>query len=95
MSLSLEQVNHIAHLARLALTDDEKARYQQQLSAILEHAQRLQELDTEAIPPTASILSLHSVTRPDEIQPSMQRDELLGNAPAAAEGMFRVPVVLE
>jgi len=95
MTLTLAQVEHIAQLAHLSLTEEEKSLYQEQLSAILEYAQRLQELDTDAIPPTATILPIHSVMRPDEPQPSMPRKDLLSNAPASAEGMFRVPVVLE
>ncbi|MCK4315985.1 MAG: Asp-tRNA(Asn)/Glu-tRNA(Gln) amidotransferase subunit GatC, partial [Anaerolineae bacterium] len=65
MKLSREEVEHIAELARLALSDEELALYQEQLSAILEHFERLQELDTEAIPPTATVLPLRSVMRAD------------------------------
>ena len=95
MSLSLEQVEHIAQLAHLSLTAQEKQRYREQLSAILDYAERLQELDTDSIPPTASVLPVDSVMREDQVRPSMSRDDLLSNAPAAEEGMFRVPVVLE
>jgi aspartyl-tRNA(Asn)/glutamyl-tRNA(Gln) amidotransferase subunit C len=95
MSLSLAEVEHIARLAHLGLSDEEKARYREQLSAILDHAQRLQDLDTETIPPTASILPVDSVMRPDDSRPSMSRGELLLNAPEAEDGMFRVPPVLE
>jgi len=95
MKLSREQVEHIAELARLALTDEEKARYQEQLSAILEYFERLRQLDTEAIPPTASVLPLSSVMRADEVKTPFPREDLLANAPAAEEGCFRVPAVLE
>jgi aspartyl-tRNA(Asn)/glutamyl-tRNA(Gln) amidotransferase subunit C len=95
MSLSLAQVEHIAKLAHLALSDEEKTRYREQLSAILDYAQRLQGLDTEAIAPTATILPVDSIMRPDESRPSMPREELLLNAPEAEDGMFRVPPVLE
>jgi aspartyl-tRNA(Asn)/glutamyl-tRNA(Gln) amidotransferase subunit C len=95
MTLSLAEVEHIAKLAHLALSDEEKVRYREQLSAILDYAQRLQGLDTEAIAPTATILPVHSVMRPDEPRPSMPRDELLLNAPEAEDGMFQVPPVLE
>ena len=94
MALSLAQVEHIAELAHLALTDDEKLLYQEQLSAILDYAQRLQELDTDAIPPTATILPINSVMRADEIEPSMPHEDLISNAPAAVEGMLRVPLIL-
>jgi aspartyl-tRNA(Asn)/glutamyl-tRNA(Gln) amidotransferase subunit C len=94
MKLSQEQVEHIAGLARLALDDKEKALYQEQLSAILEHFEQLGELDTEAIPPTAAVSSLHSVMRDDEVGSSSGKD-ILRNAPAAQEGCFKVPAVLE
>jgi aspartyl-tRNA(Asn)/glutamyl-tRNA(Gln) amidotransferase subunit C len=94
MKLSQEQVQHIADLARLALSDQEKALYQEQLSAILEYFERLQELDTEAIPPTATVLPLRNVMRADEPRPPFSRDDILANAPAAEDGCFKVPAVL-
>lgn len=95
MSLSREEVEHIAHLARLELTEEEKERYRQQLSAILEYAARLQALDTRGIPPTASVLPPRSVLRPDEPRPGLTREALLRNAPQVEDGQFRVPPVLE
>jgi aspartyl-tRNA(Asn)/glutamyl-tRNA(Gln) amidotransferase subunit C len=95
MKLSREEVEHIAELARLALTEEEKVLYQEQLSAILDYFGRLQELDTEAIPPTASILPLSSVMREDEPGPPSPREDILANAPAAEDGCFEVPAVLE
>lgn len=95
MELTLEQVEHIAQLARLTLSAEEKALYQEQLSAILEYFEKLQELDTEAISPTATVLPLHSVMREDEPSPSMDREDILSNAPDAADGCFEVPAVLE
>ncbi|MGD9101120.1 MAG: Asp-tRNA(Asn)/Glu-tRNA(Gln) amidotransferase subunit GatC [Anaerolineae bacterium] len=95
MKLTREQVVHIAELARLALSDAEIALYQEQLSAVLDYAERLQALDTDAIPPTATVLPAHNVMRADEPGPSMARDDILSNAPAAEEGHFRVPAVLE
>ena len=95
MKLSREEVEHIAELARLALSDEELALYQEQLSAILEHFERLQELDTEAIPPTATVLPLRSVMRADEPRPPFSREDILANAPAVEEGCFKVPAVLE
>ncbi|MFQ5409878.1 MAG: Asp-tRNA(Asn)/Glu-tRNA(Gln) amidotransferase subunit GatC [Anaerolineales bacterium] len=95
MSLTLEEVEHIAALARLELTTEEKARFREQLTAILDYADRLQELNTSAIPPTATVLPLHSVTRADEVRPSLSRDLLLRNAPETEAGSFRVPPVLD
>jgi len=95
MSLSLSEVEHIAELAKLGLSPQEKQAFQEQLSAILDYFSRLQELDTEAIPPTATVLPIHSVMRPDEPEPSMPREDVLANAPHAEEGCFRVWTVLE
>jgi aspartyl-tRNA(Asn)/glutamyl-tRNA(Gln) amidotransferase subunit C len=95
MKLGREQVQHIAELARLALSDEEQALYQEQLSAILEYFERLQELDTEAIPPTAAVLPLRNVVRADEPGSPFPREDILANAPAAEGGCFKVPAVLE
>lgn len=95
MKLAREQVEHIAALARLSLSEEEKALYQEQLSAILEHFARLQELDTGGISPTATVLPLRNVMRADEAHPTLPREDILANAPAAENGCFRVPAVLE
>ncbi len=95
MKLTLEEVEHIANLARLELTAEEKDRYRQQLSAILEYAARLQALDTSGIPPTSSVLPPRSVLRADEPRPSLDLKSVLQNAPQAEDGQFRVPPVLE
>jgi aspartyl-tRNA(Asn)/glutamyl-tRNA(Gln) amidotransferase subunit C len=95
MTLTLKEVEHIAVLARLQLSEHEKERYREQLSAILDYAARLQALDTTGIPPTASVLPPRSVLRADEPRSGLSTQELLGNAPDVAEGQFRVPPVLE
>lgn len=95
MSLTLREVEHIALLARLELTAEEKERYRQQLSAILEYAARLQSLDTSAIPPTSSVLPPRSVLRPDQPAKSLDVQEVLRNAPQTEDNQFRVPPVLE
>lgn len=95
MALTREEVEHMAELAKLGLTEEEIERYRQQLSAILEYARRLQELDTQAIPPTASVLALQNVMRADETRPSLPREDLLANAPDVQDGQFRVGAVLE
>lgn len=95
MKLSLAQVDHVAKLAQLALTDQEREIFRDQLSSILGHAERLQELDTDDIPPTATVLPLENFMRDDEIQPSLPRDDVLANAPAVEDNCFRVPLVLE
>jgi aspartyl-tRNA(Asn)/glutamyl-tRNA(Gln) amidotransferase subunit C len=95
MALTLEEVEHIAALARLRLTAAEKALYREQLSAILDYMAMLRRVDTVGIEPTATVLPLRSVLRPDEPRPSLPPEELLANAPAAASQMFQVPPVLE
>jgi aspartyl-tRNA(Asn)/glutamyl-tRNA(Gln) amidotransferase subunit C len=95
MKLTLAQVEHIAELAKLALSDDEKARYQEQLSAILEYAERLQAVDTSTIPPTATVLPLRNVMRADEPRDSMSREDVLVNAPQAEANCFQVQAVLD
>ncbi len=95
MKLSLDQVEHVAQLARLALSDQEKELFRAQLSSILDHAERLQELDTEDILLTASVLPLSNVMREDAICASLPLEEVLANALEVEDGFFRVPVVLE
>ncbi len=95
MKLSRAKVEHIAELAKLGLTEEEKEKFREQLSAILEYAEVLQRLDTEAIPPTATVLPLRNVMRPDEVAPSFPQEDILASAPDAAEGCFRVRAILE
>ena len=95
MSISREDVQHIAELAKLRLTEAEEARYQEQLSAILDYAARLNALDTSAISPTATVLPLRSVMRDDVARPSPSADEILANAPARVDHAFEVRAVLD
>ncbi len=95
MTLSIAEVEHIANLARMDLTDDEKARFRQQLSAILDYIAELQTLDTRDIPPTSSVLPGRSVLRADEPRPGLDLEALLCNAPQVEDDQFRVPPVLE
>ncbi len=93
--LSLEEVETIAELAKLTLTDAEKAMFQEQLSDILEYAEMLQKIDTTGIPPTASAIPLKNVMRPDVNTLSLDNEEALFNAPQTDEGSFKVQAVLE
>ena len=95
MSLTLTEVEHIASLARLSLTDEEKSRYRQQLSSILEYVTMLQELDTSSIPPTSSVSPSQSPLRADTAHAPLSTDELLMNAPEITKDQFRVPPVFE
>lgn len=94
MKLTIEEVEHIAALARLALTEQEKQRYAEQLSDILDYAARLDELDTDQIPPTASVLEAGLRLREDQMRQGLSRDEVLKNAAATRDGQFKVPPVL-
>ena len=95
MSLSLKEVEHIAELARLKLHQEEKELYRQQLSAILDFAARLRDVDTSKIPPTSRVLPPRSVLRRDDPSPGLASDILLHNAPQVEDHQFRVPPVLE
>lgn len=95
MKLSMAEVEHIAELAKLGLTGEEKATFQEQLSAILEYADRLNQVDTSAIPPTPTVLPLRNVMREDAVKPSLPAEDVLANAPAATEGCFQVKVILD
>ena len=94
MKLSLKEVEHIAELARLDLTTEEKEQYRQQLSAILEYAARLQAVDTAEIPPTSSVLPSRSSLREDEARSPLSTSQVLKNAPRAEDDQFKVPPVL-
>lgn len=93
--LSRAQVEHVANLAQLALTDQEKELFREQLSSILDYARRLQQLDTGDIAPTATVLPLENVMRDDEIRPSLPLADVLANAPSVENDCFQVPLVLE
>lgn len=94
MSLTREEVKHIARLARLALHEDEIERFQRQLSDILEYAGRLNRLDTRDIPPTGAVHT-EPVLRPDEPAEPLPQADLLRNAPRTQDGQFRVPPIIE
>lgn len=95
MSISRSDVEHVARLARLALTDTEIELFRGQLSKILEHAGRVTSLETEDVPPTSHAIALSNVFRPDVVAPGLTQTEALANAPAAEDGLFRVPRIRE
>jgi aspartyl-tRNA(Asn)/glutamyl-tRNA(Gln) amidotransferase subunit C len=95
MPISVEEVRHIANLARLKLSAEEEQRYAEQLSAVLDYAARLNEVDTTQIPPTSSVLPFDAPLRDDKPRPSPARERMLANAPEQEEGMFRVPPILD
>jgi aspartyl-tRNA(Asn)/glutamyl-tRNA(Gln) amidotransferase subunit C len=95
MPLSRAEVEHIAELAKLQLTEAELEQYAGQLSAILEYMAELNQLNTEDIPPTPSVLPLRNVMRADRIEPPLSQEAALANAPDAEAGQFRVQAILE
>jgi aspartyl-tRNA(Asn)/glutamyl-tRNA(Gln) amidotransferase subunit C len=92
--VSRADVEHVATLSRLALTDDEIEQLIGELGAILDYAAEVSALDTADVPPTAHPLPLVNVFRPDDPRPGLDRDEVLAEAPAAEDGQFRVPRIL-
>ncbi|MGD2048981.1 MAG: Asp-tRNA(Asn)/Glu-tRNA(Gln) amidotransferase subunit GatC [Chloroflexota bacterium] len=95
MPLSIEDVEKIALLARLKLTPEEKALYQEQLSAVLDYAERLNQLDIEDVPPTASAVSLQNIMRDDVVEPSLASNDVLYNAPKYTLNQFQIKAVLD
>ncbi|UCD21609.1 MAG: Asp-tRNA(Asn)/Glu-tRNA(Gln) amidotransferase subunit GatC [Chloroflexota bacterium] len=95
MSLSYEQVKHIAWLARLGLSDEEVERFSLQLSNILENIEILQQVDTANVPPATHTIPLQNVLRKDDVAESYSQSEVLSNAPRQAEKCFKVQAILE
>jgi aspartyl-tRNA(Asn)/glutamyl-tRNA(Gln) amidotransferase subunit C len=88
-------IDHVARLARLELTEDEKARLREQLGVILEAAAKVSEVATDDVPATAYAIPRSNVLRPDEITPSLTVEEVLSNAPEVEDDRFKVPRVVE
>lgn len=95
MPLDRSAVDHVARLARLDLTEEERDRMQKELTGILGHAEKIQSLDLDDVPPTSHALPLSNVLRADEARPSLTQEEALANAPASEDGRFRVPRIIE
>ena len=95
MKLSRQEVQHIALLARLGLTETEVDKLSEQLSNILENFEVLQQVDTSDIPPTAQSIALQNVVSDDEVAPSLPQSQVLANAPQEEANFFRVRAVLE
>ena len=95
MSITMQDVEHVANLARLNLSAEEKEQFAGQLNAILKYADKLNELDTSNIEPTSHVLPLANVMREDEVRPSWPIEQVLANAPDEEDGHFKVPAVLE
>jgi aspartyl-tRNA(Asn)/glutamyl-tRNA(Gln) amidotransferase subunit C len=95
MEISREEVERVAKLARLEITDAEKATFSKQLSAILTYVEQLKKLDTAGVEPTATVLAQTNVFRDDAVRPSLPPDQAVANAPEPVDGFFSVPRILE
>ncbi|TYO96259.1 Asp-tRNA(Asn)/Glu-tRNA(Gln) amidotransferase subunit GatC [Desulfallas thermosapovorans] len=92
--INIKDVEHVALLARLSLSEEEKMVYARQLGDILGHARKLQDLDTDNIPPTAHVLPLQNVFREDRVGEHMPVDKVLANAPDRQDNFFKVPKII-
>ena len=95
LPIDREAVDHVARLARLALSDEDRARMQTELTQILEHVEKIQALDLDGVEPTSQALSLSNVMRPDEVAPCLTQEQALEGAPEQEDGRFKVPRILE
>ncbi|OGX68465.1 MAG: asparaginyl/glutamyl-tRNA amidotransferase subunit C [Paenibacillus sp. RIFOXYA1_FULL_44_5] len=95
MSIANQDVEHVANLARLELTNEEKQLFTEQLNAILKYAEKLNELATDEVLPTTHVIPVHNVMREDVARPSWPLEKVLLNAPDEEDGQFKVPAVLE
>jgi len=95
MKISKQEVEHVAKLARLELSEEEKDRLTDQLSNILTYVEKLNELDTTGVEPTAHVLDIKNVMRDDIATPSLPQDRALANAPEKAAGHYKVPKIIE
>lgn len=93
--ISKDQVKHVAHLARLAITEEEAEKFTQHLDSIITFAEQLNELDTEGVEPTSHVLNIKNVLREDKATDGLPREEVLKNAPEQQDGQFKVPSILE
>ncbi len=93
-SIERSDVEHVALLSRLALSEEEIGRYTAELDKIFAYVEQLSELDTEGVPPTAHPLELRDVLREDELRPSLANDAALRNAPEQEDGCFKVPQIV-
>ncbi len=95
MKITMQEVEHVARLARLELSEPEKERMRAQLDSILSYIDKLNELDTSAVEATSHVLPLTNVFREDEVRPSLSQEVSLANAPDRHDVFFRVPKILE
>ena len=95
MKIRVKDVEYVARLARLTLSDEEKDEFAVQLNEILTYMDKLNELDTKDVEPTSHVIPLKNVFRPDEVRESLPREPFLRNAPEAEKGSYKVPRIIE
>lgn len=93
--ITIDQVKHVAHLARLAITEEEAESFRKNLESIITYAEQLNEVDTENVEPTSHVLNIKNVLREDIAAEGLPREEVLKNAPDHQDGQFKVPSILE
>ncbi len=93
--ITKEQVEHVAHLARLEVTEEEVEMFTNHLDAIIQYAEQLNELDTENIKPTTHVLDIKNVLRKDEVGETTTHEEMMKNAPDSEDGQIKVPAILD
>ncbi len=94
MALTIKEVEHVALLARLSLSEEEKQKFAEQLNSILDYADSLNAIPTNGVEPLTHILPIHNVFREDEVKPSMDRRDILANAPLAEDAQYKVPKIM-
>jgi aspartyl-tRNA(Asn)/glutamyl-tRNA(Gln) amidotransferase subunit C len=94
VSVTIKDVEHVASLAKLSFSEDEKQKLASQLNEILEYMEQLNQLDTKNVEPLSHVIELSNVFRKDELKPTLTQEEALQNAPAKTEKLFRVPKVI-
>lgn len=95
MTINIKDVEQVANLARLSFTEQEKQDFAEKLTAIVGYMEKLNEVNVEGVEPTYHVLPLLNILREDEVQPSMERDKVLSNAPDPQQGCFKVPKIME
>lgn len=95
MELTVKEIEHVANLARLNLSQNEKEKMVKDIPAIIDFANKLNKVNTDGIQPTAHILNISNVFRKDEVRPSFDREDILRNAPESEEGCIKVPQIVE
>lgn len=93
--ISMEQVKHVAHLARLAITEEEATQFQHQLDQMISFAEQLNELDTDQVAATSHVLDMKNVMREDVSKPGLPIEEVVKNAPDSEDGYIRVPAIID